>query len=238
MKSYVAPAIAGLLIVSTGLVHAYWRGAFGGVDNDAVLRQFAERLQAVPLRIGDWEGKDEAEMDERERQVAGADAALARRYANTLTAQAVSLSLVSGQFRNVAQHVPTQCYVAAGFQMHNPEIQYNVETEAGPVECYTTVFKKDEPTGTLYLRVFWTWSYDGKWIAPKLPRVALVGQPALYKLYFITEIPLPGQPIEQNTAVEFMRKFIPAANKALFPEPSAPSAEHPATNEPTSPAGS
>jgi Protein of unknown function (DUF3485) len=229
MKSYLAPAIAGLLIVSTGLVQAYWKGAFGGLDDLKVLREFAERLPDVPIEIDDWEGKDEGEMDEREREVAEADAALARRYVNRLTGQAVSVSLVSGKFRGIAQHVPTQCYVAAGYTMHNPEIQYKVETDAGPVECYTTVFKKDEHTRTTYLRVFWTWSYDGRWVAPQLPRVALVGQPALYKLYFITEILQPGQPIEQNASVDFMRKFIPAANAVLFPDAAAP------TTEPTSP---
>ena len=115
MKSYLAPGIAALLIISSGLVHAYWRGVFGGIDDPQVLREFAARLQEVPLEIGDWEGKDEEEMDERVRQVAEADASLGRQYRNRLTGQAVSVSLVSGKFRGIAQHVPTQCYVAAAF---------------------------------------------------------------------------------------------------------------------------
>ncbi len=118
--------------------------------------------------------------------------------------------------------------------MMNPEIQYDVETDAGPVTCYTTVFKKDEHSGTQYLRVFWTWSYDGKWIAPDLPRVALVGQPALYKLYFIDVVPIPGQSIEQNAAIDFIRKFIPAANAVLFPDRSTSSTDTPTANEPAS----
>ena len=85
--------------------------------------------------------------------------------------------------------------------------------------------------GTQYLRVFWTWSYDGHWIAPDLPRVALVGQPALYKLYFITEVLQPGQSIEQNAAVDFMRKFIPAANAVLFPDALHLLAETPPAND-------
>ena len=59
----------------------------------------------------------------------------------------------------------------------------------------------------------------------QLPRVALVGKPALYKLYFITDVLQPGQPIEQNASVDFMRKFIPAANAALFPDFTATPAE-------------
>ncbi len=83
--------------------------------------------------------------------------------------------------------------------------------------------------------MFWTWSYDGRWIAPDLPRVALVGQPALYKLYFIDVVPIPGQAIEQNAAVDFMRKFIPAANAKLFPNQPPASAEPSPLNASTSP---
>ena len=85
-------------------------------------------------------------MDPREREVAEPMRRSAGSYTNRLSGQVVNISLVSGHFRGVAQHVPTQCYVAAGYQMMNPEIQYNIETDAGQVECYTTVFKKDEHT--------------------------------------------------------------------------------------------
>ena len=63
MKSFLAPGVAALLIISAGFVNAYWRGVFGGVDDQEVLREFAVRLQEVPLEIGDWEGTDEEEMD-------------------------------------------------------------------------------------------------------------------------------------------------------------------------------
>ncbi len=222
MKAYLFPAVAALLIISTGLVNAYWTGTlFFGDDVDAtvVRKEFADHLrQGVDLGIGDWEGKDEGEMDAREAGVAGADASLSYRYVNRLTGQGVSVFLVSGHFRTIAQHTPDQCYVAAGFQMLNQPIHYNVVTDAGSVETYTTVFKKDEHSGTQYIRVFWTWSYDGEWLAPNMPRVALVGRPALYKMYFITEVPIPGQPIEQNTAVDFMRSFMPVVNHKLFPD--------------------
>ncbi|MBI2824127.1 MAG: exosortase-associated EpsI family protein [Planctomycetia bacterium] len=221
MKQYLAAAVAGVLIVSTGLVHAYWTGVFGSVDHSAVLQQFADRLQDVPLEVGDWSGEDLQEMDARERLVAGATAALSRRYVNRQTKQGVSVFMVTGYFRNIAQHTPDQCYVAAGFTMLNPPIQYSVETDVGKLDAYTTVFKKDESTGTQYLRVFWTWSYDGEWQAPNMPRVALVGKPALYKMYLVTET-APNQEIGQNPSIDFMLQFIPALNAALFKDSTAP----------------
>jgi len=238
MKNYLAAAVAAALIISTGLVNAYWTGWIGSGIESAILDDFAARLGELPMNIGDWEGKDEDAMDERERVIAGARGAVSRRYTNRQTNQAVSIFLVSGHAREIAQHTPAQCYVAAGFQMMNPEQQYVVETDAGPVECYTTLFKKDEHVGTQYLRVFWTWSYDGTWLAPGLPRVALRGKPALYKLYFITDA-VSNHSIEQNPTLDFMRIFMPVANSVLFPaRPDTPAEEAPVNETSESPAAS
>jgi hypothetical protein len=236
MKAYLAAGVAGILIITAGLVNAYWTGVFGNINSDEILKSFAKRLGDVPMSVGDWEGTDDREMDPREREVAAADASLSRRYLNRLTGQAVSVFIVSGHHRAIAQHTPDLCYVAAGFQMLSPPIHYDVVTDDGTVETYTTVFKKDEHTGTQYLRVFWTWSFEGQWLAPNMPRMKLVGHPALYKVYFINEVLQPGQGIEQNAAVDFMRKFIPTLDAALFPDRPAASAEQPPAGEASSPA--
>ena len=216
MKNYTAVGAAAVIIVSAAIVQGFWTGRWG-VDESAELRTFADHLANVPMTIGDWEGTDMEEMDARERQIAGATGALNRRYKNRLTAQVVSLYLVSGNFRNIAVHTPDQCYVAAGFTMLNQPIQYSENTDAGKVDCYTTVFKKEDHAATQMLRVFWTWSFDGVWQAPNLPRVAMVGKPALYKMYLINEVSSPGQAIEETPSYEFMQVLMPELNAALFP---------------------
>ncbi len=65
MKTYLAPACAALLIIGTGLVRAYWGGAFGAGDDAEILQLFADRIKQVPATVGDWDGVDQEEMDPR-----------------------------------------------------------------------------------------------------------------------------------------------------------------------------
>lgn len=225
MKNYVTIAIAAALIVSTGVVHGFWTGSFdfilGKPAPSVQLEIFARRLDAVPEHIGNWVGKDLKPMDPRERLVAGADGSFQRAYHNLKTKETSSIFIVSGHFRDVAKHTPDQCYVAAGFEMMGKEIKYLIDTPAGQVEAYTTVFKKDDHTaGPQYQRVFWTWSYDGKWVAPDMPLIEFVGQPALYKMYIISSQQQPGRSITEDPSLRFANEFIPVLNQALFPDAS------------------
>ena len=53
-----------------------------------------------------------------------------------------------------------------------------------PAEFFTVSFLKSEPTGTHAERGYWSWSGDGKWMAPDNPKLAFASQQrALYKLY-------------------------------------------------------
>ncbi len=231
MKNSLAVGVAAFLIVSTGLVHAYWTGMFGKVNENERLKEFADRIKDVPVQVGDWVGVDQEAIDAREREVAGVDAAISRTYTNRITGETVGIFLASGYFRNVAQHTPNQCFPAAGYVQKNKEIQYVVPVGDESVTAYTTVFELDDTSGTKYQRVFWTWSYDGTWQAPDVPRLALAGQPALYKMYLITELAQPGASIEQNPSIKFLNDFLPVLNAALFPSASSATSDVSAPTE-------
>ncbi len=71
------------------------------------------------------------------------------------------------------------------------------------------------------LRIFWTFSGDGEWVSPSVPKYSLSHFPALYKLYANT--PLHGDQRtrpEDSAAVPFLREFMPILNKTLFPPKS------------------
>jgi len=226
MKNYLTVIIAAALIVSTGVVHAFWTGGFdyilGKPSQSEQLKVFADRLANVPSEVGPWKSIDLGKMDARVKQVANIDASVEREYTNSSTKAKSSVFLVSGHFRDVAVHTPDQCYVAAGYEMMSNPIKYRIDTPAGEVEAYTTVFKKEDThVGMHYLRVFWTWSTDGKWVAPDSPRIEFVGQPALYKMYIISQLEQPGRSISEDPSVGFFSQFIPDLNKALFPGESS-----------------
>jgi len=221
MKNYLTIVLAGALIVSTGIVHGFWSHSYdfilGKQSHSEKLVEFSTRLQNVPEIVGNWVGADLKPMDGREREVAGIDGSLQRAYQNKRTKESSSVFLVSGHHRDVAQHTPDQCYVAAGFEMMGKPIKYRIETPKGTVEAYTTVFKKDDHTsGTHYQRVFWTWSVDGNWVAPDSPRLEFVNEPALYKMYIISALEQPGRSITEDSSLAFAHEFIPVLNDTLF----------------------
>ncbi|HEY2840843.1 MAG TPA: exosortase-associated EpsI family protein [Pirellulales bacterium] len=222
MKNYLTIGIAAALIVSTGVVHGFWTGGFdfilGKPSASEQRAVFADRLKTVPKEVGNWVGDDLEPMDGRTREVANVDYSLERSYKNVRTGANSSVFIVSGHFRDIAVHTPDQCYVAAGYEMLSDPIKYVIETPAGSVEAYTTVFKKDDHhTEPHYLRVFWTWSFDGNWVAPNSPRIEFVGQPALYKMYIISQLQQPLRSTSEDLSVGFANQFVPALNRALFP---------------------
>ncbi len=226
MKQYIAIAVAGLLIVVAGWREWTWTGFLGGVSESEAEQAFAERLEKVPMTIGEWDGEDLPKMDPRERATAGISGELSRSYKNRRTGDVVSVFIVSGKSRNVNKHTPDQCYVAAGFTMANSPERYPVEVGSETVEFMTTAFKKEQVSGSQLLRIFWTWSSDGKWESPKLGRFAMARRPALYKMYLSTDEFGRGRSVEKTPSLALIRDFLPELNAVLFPT-STSSSESP-----------
>ena len=217
MKQNIAFAVAALLIVGAGWREWTWTGFSGGVSESQEEQKFAERLENVPLVIGDWDGTDLPKMDPRERVTAGISGEFSRNYHNRRTGDTVSVFIVSGNHRNIAQHTPDQCYVAAGFNMVSEPTSYPVEVGSETVDFSTTAFKKEQASGSQLLRIFWTWSSDGKWESPKLGRLALAGRPALYKMYLSTDEFRTRRSVEKTPSIMLIRDILPELNAALFP---------------------
>ena len=218
MKQNIAIAVAAVLIVGAGWREWTWTGFPRGVSESVEEQAFAERLEKVPLVIGEWEGTDLPKMDPRERATAGISGELSRTYHNRRTGDTVSLFIVSGNARNIAQHTPDQCYVAAGFTMIDEPGPYSVEVGSESVDFSTTAFKKEQASGMQLQRIFWTWSSDGKWQAPKLGRLGLAGRPALYKMYLSTdELRTGNRSVEKTPSLALIRDILPELNAVLFP---------------------
>lgn len=213
---WIPVGIAAVVLITAAGVQAYWTDRFTRRSDSELVQEFAQRLEKVPSVIGDWEAVDHP-MDVQEQEVAGIVGYVSREYAHRDSPSRVTVMLVCGNFRNIAKHEPTQCYVAAGYSQEKEVDPYPVETDTSTATFNTTVFKREEQERLERLRVFWSWNYAGEWIAPSNARWSLRGQPALYKLYVISHVK-PGEQIEKSDALSFIRLFIPEADRALFPE--------------------
>jgi hypothetical protein len=214
----LVPIIAGaVLIVLLGVVQGVWSDRWN--QDPAAAKRFAERLENVPLNVGDWEGKDESnQADPRILDVAGAAGHKSIVYQNQKTGKQVSVYLVCGHSRKITGHTPDICYPASGFSAVGQQIKQPLDWDNSTSEFNSKVFRKDSREGIETLRVFWAWAVDRNWQAPDNPRRTFPRVQALYKMYLISPVQSHDERPDQSPCVEFARVFMPQLNNALFGE--------------------
>ena len=238
MYKFVLPvAVAAVLIALHAWPQGIWSRRWGAGDVTEEQKIFAERLKNIPTSFGDWDSED-VPISQRELDASGSTGSFSRRFFNrNAPEKSVLIFIVSGNSYDVTMHTPDQCYVLSGFQEAESQDRYVVDTGKTAAEFATNRFRR---SGTLdgpqHLRIFWSFSGDGEWVAPTTPKLSLMSSPALFKIYAQTVI--PGDTAlrpEESPAVPFLREFMPMLTTALFPaDKSAPNANGatPAANSP------
>ena len=238
----MALAAAAVLVVGITAAQGYlterWKDKSVGKD----LSEAATLLEArFPKTFGSWELERELESDPKELERAGAVGHISRLYRNTRSKARVSAFVVCARPHDASGHTPDRCYPGAGFEIGEAEHRQKFNLADGrEVETFTGTFKK---TGTT-LRIFWTYGIRDEasiekeevgaartWIAPQIARIALVGEPAVYKLYAIVdETRLTGSQAMVE-AEDFISSLLPALNVAMAEKTGASPAEQPAVAE-------
>jgi hypothetical protein len=175
----------------------------------------AARLSAVPVQFGNW-SSDELELSERERRMAGADAAYWRTFADIGSASgsdSISVLLLSGSTGPIACHPPTICFQGAGYELISEPVKVPVPGTGDTLWCadFRTV-----TTPPLRLRAYWAWGGDDAFVASEWPRIDFAGHPNLYKAYFTRVGPAIDEPPDEDPIVEFAKEFLPLADRQLF----------------------
>lgn len=236
------PLIVVIIVLAAGTLIEGRLSDRWGRESSEKLNDFTARLNDIPMTVGDWTGENDEDgysPEEKEamaRQFKASNCAgyISRTYRNR-EGQAVSVYVVSGSARHVTIHTPNWCYVGAGYDMEFEPQQYSMIDVAleTPPEFLTTRFLKETPLGTERIRIFWTFSDNGKWIGPRMPKPAFAGKSAMYKIYLITHI--DGQAVglttEDNPTNDFCKQFMPELNKVLFRESAPAPSPAPASTE-------
>ena len=194
-----------------------------GRPHDRPDQAWSRRLDNLPATVGDWDGT-RIQANEQELKASGARGAGGIAYRNRETGEVVSVFLVCGTARRVSTHTPDKCYVSHGFRMDKNPTSYEIETSAGKAQFFTAPFNKSDTISTTRLRILWSWSPDGSWIAPgtaSTHKMALSKYNALFKLYVITEVNSMDQRVDETAAYRFIQEYLPELNELLF-TPSAP----------------
>lgn len=203
-RRFATVALFGTVLASAaahGVVTNRWNGG------DA-----APALPTIPLKAGDWVGEDlKSGIDDP------ALANVTRRYTHIRSGRSFTISLTAGRAGLTSQHTPEYCYAGSGYEGSAVE-RRTIEVVGGkPAEFLTTVFHKRMRDGDESLRIFWGWSADGSWLAPKLdPRLAFLGKPILYKLYVVAAGASESAVGSDPQLDEFFGTLLGSLNDALF----------------------
>jgi hypothetical protein len=210
------PIVAAFAVVlGTGVVHGLWTGRW---QQSAELREAVARLEHLPGAVGRWQPAD-APLDPEELRMARAAGAWSRLYTHSRSQNEVRVILLCGESGPMSVHRPEHCYRGAGFEMISPPVKYVVKSAAGVplAEVWTARFSGQDETGPRHLRIFWTWFAGGRWQAAEGLR-PFPGYQALYKLYVVSEMNTPQDPLVDDPALDLLRKLMPELAAALAPQ--------------------
>ncbi|MHB1423534.1 MAG: exosortase-associated EpsI family protein [Gemmataceae bacterium] len=207
MKRWFAAIMGSAFLIICGIVHGFWTDRWASPLETA---QAAERLDAIPLELGDWDG----EVIEVKAGEAGAGVAkcIKRRYVHRKTGAAVSLFLVCGRPGPVSIHTPEVCYGASGFTVNNRD---RYDANSGD-SMWKTDATRANATEETRLRLYWGWSDGSTWTAADDPRVQFVRSPVLHKLYVVREMSSVSLSNQSEPCEEFLQTLLPVLRRTLF----------------------
>jgi hypothetical protein len=214
MMRWIAALLGSTALIACGLVHGFWTDRW---VPPVVTAQAAERMDAIPLELGEWDGETiEVKPGEAGAGVAGC---IKRRYVNRKSGSAISLFLVCGRFGPVSIHTPEVCYGASGFTVSPKD---RIELASGD-NFWKTDALRSSTTEETRLRLFWAWNGGDGWTASDEARMQFVRRPVLYKLYVVREINGMNDSSHNEPCEEFLGVLLPSLRRILF----APTAESP-----------
>ncbi len=209
--------LALILIVtlgSVGLVQGLWIGRWVQVDQ----RQEIEEMETLPHTIGSWDARSGTEkatkppMDEWSNY-------LRRRYVKRDDGDLLTVLLTRGKpGPMVIKHLPTECYISNGYELEAEPKRHLVSGSDMNVvdEFWVATFKKTNEATPQRVRVYWSWSADGRWQTPERPRVAFAGHRVLYKLYVVRLLASDDQGPDGSQVQDFIKDLTQAMRKSLF----------------------
>jgi hypothetical protein len=151
--------------------------------------EFTNQLHKQEIHFEDWQPSEvptEMPLNEQSR-------ATSRRYESAGSKRAAVVSLISGIPGSVATHTPDVCYPGSGYKtLRGPRKEEFVLADKRSGTMYVADFEKKTQTKFDRVRVRWTWTVDGAWVAPDNPRWQFASQlraPTIYKVYIATPLP-------------------------------------------------
>jgi len=179
----------------------------GAADQERLLEKASQGVGALPADIGPWRLERTEPFDEAVLRILKCRIHQSRVYVDEQTGDSILLTLLAGFAGPMVAHTPEFCYSSTEFELdESPKAEVIRQTD-GQADTFGHVAFRSKSLAGQRQEVFYAWrKHDGPWEAPLSPRLALGGQPMLYKLQLA--IVCPASAADKSYADETMRRFL------------------------------
>lgn len=179
-RLWVRVGLAVALLAASGGARAWQRSRI-----DEALRSGSKSpfpLAAVPLALGDWQGRDDA-FDPQIARATGSVDRVFRTYVDRRTGTRLSVIVLYGPAVDMAVHTPENCYRSAGYALVDGPRGRPVRLGDGAVSFRALTFARGDESRHDRQHVYYAWRYDGHWspdlaIQKRIERIA-----GMYKVH-------------------------------------------------------
>jgi hypothetical protein len=213
MKQILVPALALTMILVGGFQHRLQSEL-----EDQKAQQIEEAAKdlpdALPLKLGDWEGEDQP-IDDREMRAAEIIGCVSRNYTHQLTGEVRQMILVCGSPGPIAVHTPDVCFRSQGYVMISEPKRLELEiAEDQTAVFWWADFQQDRGAFQRTLRTFWSWKGLDSWQAVDHPRLEFASSPVLKKLYVACPLAGSKEPGSAEPSEQFLKSLIQALEQS------------------------
>jgi hypothetical protein len=212
-----ATVIAVALLGLGGGLHGVWSHRWEDWSAPE-LRARAERIEAIPLQVGDWRGERiETDALTLPEELVGRGVSV--RYTNRVDGSIVIVFLTCGPTDGLVSHTPRVCYPANGFTCPTEDVRVAPPADPGAPGAEFWASNFTQPGAVpVHLRVLWSWSDGTGWRVPSNPHRTFRDSAVLYKCYAIRQVLTSDEPLEGDPALRLLSALLPQLDPVLTPE--------------------
>lgn len=176
-------------------------------NQERLLQLASEGVSKLPANIGPWRMLKSEPMDEAALSMLKCRAHQSCVYVDDQTGDTVSLVLLAGVSGPIVAHTPESCYSSIDFEVAESAKSDVVRRRGDRADTFGNIAFRSKSLTAQRQEVYYAWRrHDGPWEAPQSPRLALGGQPMLYKLQLA--IACPATSSDKSYADDAMRRFL------------------------------
>jgi len=179
-----------VLVVSSLVGDVLTRSPASSVDRERQLQFATEAIRNLPAAVGPWRSIPAEPLSENALRMLQCRAHASLWFVNGETGERVWVVLMAGAAGPMVAHTPESCYESGSFETAEEACAEVISSAGGQSHTFERVAFRAKSGGPVRERIYHAWrKSQGRWEAPRNPRLALGGEAMLYKLQLATTIP-------------------------------------------------